>query len=132
MTPVRRCGAISNRRYAADAPREGVHTIADKYNGEIALLWRDRTLCGVVGLAGGPLREALRPYARRGRHPPTLTAIGQCLRLGHQVRDEIADLGRRVAHLARSHALELLPVTNFTAVSIVAAALVSPTCSSSI
>ena len=42
---------------AADAPREGVHTIADKYNGEIALLWRDRTLCGVVGLAGGPLRE---------------------------------------------------------------------------
>jgi hypothetical protein len=42
---------------ATNAPREGTHTIADKYNGEIALVWRGRSLCGVVGLAAGPLRE---------------------------------------------------------------------------
>jgi hypothetical protein len=40
-----------------DNLREGVHVVADKYNGQVAVLWKGGSLGGVVGLAGGPLRE---------------------------------------------------------------------------
>lgn len=40
-----------------DNLREGIHVVADKYNGEVAVLWKGGSLGGVVGLAGGPLRE---------------------------------------------------------------------------